>query len=108
MAQRGILLSLLLAWLAVSVFTQTGPQDQSWNRRAAGAGEYQTVLEVSGRVETTRALKLPDALDLKAICSAKQDAERRAFLSAEGYLSALESSVVRSPASWRAGAPRCR
>ncbi|MBL8190003.1 MAG: VCBS repeat-containing protein [Acidobacteria bacterium] len=69
------------------------PQDQSWNRRVEGAGEYQTVLEVSGRVEITRAFKMPDALDLKSICSAKQDAERRAFLSAEGYLSALEKSV---------------
>ena len=76
------------------VQTQTrAPQDQSWNRRIAGAGDYQTVLEVSGRVEITRAFKMPDPLDLKAICQAKQDAERRAFLSAEGYLSALENSV---------------
>src|SRR5215207_7964608 len=68
-------------------------QDQSWNRRVSGAGDYQNVLEVSGRVEITRAMKMPDALDLKSICSAKQDAERRAFLSAEGYLLALENSV---------------
>lgn len=59
----------------------------------AGAGEYQTVLEVSGRVEVSRMFKSPDPLDLKAICAAKKDAERRAFLSAEGYLSALEKSV---------------
>ncbi|HMY71041.1 MAG TPA: VCBS repeat-containing protein, partial [Blastocatellia bacterium] len=79
---------------AVRVQTQDRAlQDQSWNRRVAGTGNYQTVLEVSGRVEITRALKLPDGRDLKAICSAKQDAERRAFLSAEGYLSALEKSV---------------
>ncbi|MGH9799753.1 MAG: FG-GAP repeat domain-containing protein, partial [Blastocatellia bacterium] len=77
-----------------SVRTQDrAPQNQSWNRRIAGAGDYQTVLEVSGRIEITRAMKMPDPLDLKSICSAKQDAERRAFLSAEGYLSALEKSV---------------
>ena len=64
---------------AVRVQTQDRAlQDQSWNRRVAGTGNYQTVLEVSGRVEITRALKLPDGRDLKAICSAKQDAERRA------------------------------
>jgi tetratricopeptide (TPR) repeat protein len=68
-------------------------EDQSWNRRIDGAGEYQIVLEVSGRVEVARALKPPNPLDLKAICAAKQEAERRAFLSAEGYLAALEKSV---------------
>ncbi len=93
----------LTALLAVSLMQTTGvqtqnraPQDQSWNRRVDGAGEYQNVLEVSGRVEITRAFKMPDALDLKSICQAKQDAERRTFLSAEGYLSALENSVEAS------------
>ncbi|MBS1788717.1 MAG: CRTAC1 family protein [Acidobacteria bacterium] len=90
-----ILASIVIGFvLTVPVQTQDrAPQDQSWNRRVSGAGEYQTVLEVSGRVEVTRAMKTPDPLDLKSICQAKQDAERRAFLSAEGYLSALENSV---------------
>ena len=89
---RFTLLSLLLAFALAAAIGQSqdrAPQDQSWNRRPAGAGDYQTVLEVSGRVEITRALKLPDPLDLKSICAAKKDAERRAFLSADGYLSAL-------------------
>ncbi len=92
--QRVFLLIFLLIWFAANAMTQDrASQDQSWNRRVAGAGDYQNVLEVSGRVEITRAMKMPDALDLKAICQAKQDAERRAFLSAEGYLLALENSV---------------
>ncbi len=100
MMRRSLFISLsLAALLAVAlvqtahVRTQNRADDQSWNRRVAGAGDYQTVLEVSGRVEIARALKLPDSLDLKSICAAKKDAERRAFLSADGYLSALEKSV---------------
>ncbi len=67
--------------------------DQSWNRRVVGAGDYQIVLEVSGRLEIARAFQPPNPLDLKDICRAKQTAEQRAFLSAEGYLSALEKSA---------------
>lgn len=88
-----VLILLAFAMIQLSDAQDRAPQDQSWNRRVEGAGDYQTVLEVSGRVEITRAMKMPDALDLKSICQAKQDAERRAFLSAEGYLSALEKSV---------------
>ncbi len=88
-----VLILLAFAMIQLSDAQSRAPQDQSWNRRVEGAGDYQTVLEVSGRVEITRAFKMPDALDLKSICQAKQDAERRAFLSAEGYLSALEKSV---------------
>ncbi len=88
-----VLILLAFAMIQLSDAQDRVPQDQSWNRRADGAGEFQTVLEVSGRIEVTRAMKMPDALDLKSICQAKQDAERRAFLSAEGYLSALEKSV---------------
>ncbi len=84
---------LAFALIQLSDAQSRAPQDQSWNRRVDGAGDYQTVLEVSGRIEVSRTMKLPDPLDLKSICSAKQDAERRAFLSAEGYLSALENSV---------------
>lgn len=88
-----VVILLAFALIQLSDAQDRAPQDQSWNRRVEGAGEYQTVLEVSGRIEVARAMKMPDALDLKSICQAKQDAERRAFLSAEGYLSALEKSV---------------
>ncbi len=91
-----VVILLAFAMIQLSDAQSRAPQDQNWNRRVNGAGDYQTVLEVSGRVEITRAMKMPDPLDLKSICQAKQDAERRAFLSAEGYLSALENSVEAS------------
>src|SRR5205085_925483 len=55
-------LILLPALLAVALIqtahTQTrAPNDQSWNRRVAGAGDYQVVLEVSGRGEMNEAIK---------------------------------------------------
>lgn len=85
-----ILLLLFMATMVISLaLTQTAPQDRSWNRRPAGAGDYQTVLEVSGRAEISRFFKQPDALDLRAICDAKREAERRAFLSTVGYLKSL-------------------
>lgn len=90
--------SLLLAALTAVALTQTGqrgPQDKSWNRRPAGAGEYQIVLEVSGRVEVSRFLEQPNPLDLRAICDAKSEAERRAFLSTEGYLKSLSEAADR-------------
>lgn len=99
--RRSSYISILLAALFAFALMATpgartqnrAAQDQSWNRRVDGAGDYQTVLEVSGRIEVSRAMKSYDPLDLKSICQAKKDAERRAFLSADGYLSALENSV---------------
>ena len=70
--------------------------DQSWNRRSSDSGDYQTVLEVSGRIEITRVLKKPDPLDLKSICEAKQAAEAFAFRSAESYLLSLEKAANKS------------
>src|SRR5262249_20054593 len=64
-------------------------QDRSWNRRVAGAGDYQIALEVSGRVEVSRFFKMPDPLDLRSICDARREAERRAILSSESYLNTL-------------------
>jgi len=92
MALRILLLVLLIGLLAGPALMQSvqnTPPDQSWNRRPPGAGDYQIVLEVSGRVEVSRFFKPPDALDLRSICEAKREAERRAFVSAEGYLNSL-------------------
>ena len=82
-------------WLAVAVAQgqQREAADASWNRRVTGAGDYQIVLEISGRIEISRVFEQPNALDLKDICRAKQTAEQRAFLSADGYLTALEKSA---------------
>jgi hypothetical protein len=86
---------VIASFCVVAALAQTPstPQDQSWNRRIAGTGDYQIVLEVSGRIETTRTLKLPNPLDLKAICAAKQAAENEARLSAESYLPSLEQAI---------------
>ncbi|HKQ76933.1 MAG TPA: FG-GAP-like repeat-containing protein [Blastocatellia bacterium] len=70
-------------------------QDGSWNRRVAGAGDYQIVLEVSGRVELSRFFKSPDPLDLRSICEAKREAERRSILSSESYLETLSQAADR-------------
>ncbi|HZS03586.1 MAG TPA: FG-GAP-like repeat-containing protein [Blastocatellia bacterium] len=94
-SSRCLLLFLLIALPAGVVLTQSGqnvPQDQNWNRRPPGAGDYQIVLEVSGRVEVSRNFKMSDPLDLRSICAAKQEAEHHAFVSAESYLSSLQKA----------------
>jgi len=87
---RDLFLSLLPA--AVLAIAAAG---QGWDRRPPGAGDYQTVLEVSGRVEVSRFFTPPDALDLGAVCAAKREAERRALASAEGYLNSLSQASDR-------------
>src|SRR5215831_12298071 len=90
-----LLPALLIALPAGEAQSQTGnitQQDRSWNRRVAGAGDYQIVLEVSGRVELSRFFKMPDPLDLRSICEAKREAERRAILSSECCLNTLSQA----------------
>ncbi len=96
---RLIAFLLLLVILPVTIIPgqNRGAEDQSWNRRVAGAGDYQIVLEVSGRIEVSRHFKMPDPLDLRSICAAKQEAERRAFVSAESYLSSLQRASDTRP-----------
>ncbi|MFN7947547.1 MAG: FG-GAP-like repeat-containing protein [Blastocatellia bacterium] len=90
-----LLLLVLLLGLGLPQSSQNAPQDQSWNRRPPGAGDYQIVLEVSGRIELSRFFTLPDPLDLRAICAAKNEAGRRATVSAEGYLNSLAQAADR-------------
>src|SRR5262245_65544564 len=90
-----LLTALLIALPVGEAQTQTGNDSQkgwSWNRRVSGAGDYQIVLEVSGRVEVSRFFKIPDPLDLRSICDAKREAERRAILSSESYLNTLSQA----------------
>ena len=89
------LLLVLLFGTGLPQGSQNAPQDQSWNRRPPGAGDYQIVLEVSGRIELSRFFTLPDPPDLRAICTAKNEAERRATVSAEGYLNSLAQAADR-------------
>src|SRR5215813_15103567 len=93
-----LLLALLIALPGDEAQTQNGPnaqQDRSWNRRVAGAGDYQIVLEVSGRIEVARFFKIPDPLDLRSICEAKRGAAERAILSSESYLNTLSQASDR-------------
>jgi FG-GAP-like repeat/ASPIC and UnbV len=87
-----IFVCFVFSLLLVSPALTQNRQDQSWNRRPKGAGDYQIVLEVSGRVEVVRFFTRPDPLDLRAICHAKREAERLALVSSEGYLSSLKQS----------------
>src|SRR5262245_42816092 len=90
-----LLPALLISMPVGEAQTQNGynaQQDRSWNRRVAGAGDYQIALEVSGRVEVSRFFKMPDPLDLRSICDAKREAERRAILSSESYLNTLSQA----------------
>lgn len=75
---------------------QNRPDNQSWNRRPPGAGDYQIVLEISGRVELVPFFKPPQTLDLQSICDAKHEALRRATVSSEGYLDSLKQAGDRS------------
>jgi hypothetical protein len=90
---RFLALIVLAGLLVLAGRTQSEKQDQSWNRRVTGAGDYQIVLEVSGRIEIARSFKNPNPMDLRAICQEKKDSEERAFRSADGYLSSLKQSA---------------
>ena len=87
------LIALLIFAVSCASAQSKPPNDQTWNVRPNGVGDYQIVLEVSGRVEITRALIRPDPLDLKGICAAKQTAESTALNSAESYLASLEKAT---------------
>jgi hypothetical protein len=69
---------------------QAAPDDRTWNRRASGAGDYATVMEVSGREEVFRFMERPEnPEDLRAICAAKRQAATSAFGATEKYLASL-------------------
>ena len=75
---------------AASPTGQEAPDDRTWNRRASGAGDYQTVLEVSGREEVGRFMERPsNPEDLRSICEAKQQAITSTIRTTEAYLASL-------------------
>ncbi len=78
------------------------PDVGNWNRRPPGAGEYQIVLEVSGRAEVARFLEVPPAGgDLAVICAARREAETSALSATQRYLRDLEAApaAARDPAA---------
>ena len=75
---------------AASQTGQEAPADRTWNRRAPGAGDYKTILEVSGREEVYRFFDRPsNPEDLSAICDAKRQAAKSAIAATEQYLTSI-------------------
>ncbi len=75
---------------------QETPDDRTWNRRSSGAGDYRTVLEVSGREEVGRFMERPsDPENLRSICDTKQQAVTSTISTTERYL----ASLVAKPAA---------
>ena len=71
---------------------QEAPDDRTWNRRSSGAGDYRTVLEVSGREEVGRFMERPsDPEDLPSICAVKRQAATATIAATENYLATLTS-----------------
>jgi ASPIC/UnbV protein/VCBS repeat protein len=69
---------------------QQAPDDRTWNRRTSDAGDYRTVLEVSGREEVGRFMEHPsDPENLRSICDTKQQAVTSTIGTTERYLASL-------------------
>jgi tetratricopeptide (TPR) repeat protein len=90
---RRLLLPSVLA-LATTFATAgqrpTGPAGDTWNRRVAGAGEYDLVLEVSGRGELGLFMERPpDPQNLQSICDARREAVEVALATQQEYLKSL-------------------
>src|SRR5438094_7872359 len=69
------------------------PDVSNWNRRPPGAGDYQIVMEVSGRAEVARFLDIPPpGADLQQICDARKEAGAAALSATERDLAGLEAA----------------
>src|SRR5260221_1751462 len=69
------------------------PDERDWNRRPPGAGDYQFVMEVSGRAEVGRVLDIPPpGADLQQICDARKEAGAAALSATERDLAGLEAA----------------
>ena len=65
--------------------------DRAWNRRVPGAGDYEIVLEVSGRVQLARFLEPGGGSDLARICDGRREAAGFALAATRRYLADLEA-----------------
>ncbi len=79
----------------VMAAAQQAPQPDptsTWNRRAAGAGDYRVVMELSGREELSKFMEPPaSAEDLQGICTAKRQSIEGARNGTAQYLDSLLS-----------------
>jgi tetratricopeptide (TPR) repeat protein len=65
--------------------TETSPDLSGWGRRAAGAGDYQIVVELSGRNEVSKYFGLSGSgANLRSICDMKTEAQSVAIEVFEG------------------------
>ena len=70
------------------------PRDAStWNRRPAGAGDYKTVVEVSGRDQLAPFRVPSNPRDLKSVCEARTEARLLAKAALAERVTALEAST---------------
>ncbi|HEY6553702.1 MAG TPA: hypothetical protein VI669_10110, partial [Vicinamibacteria bacterium] len=71
------------------------PQDGTWNQRPPGAGDYQIVMEVSGRAQITPFRPPPsDIRSLEAICEARREGIAVAIPTSQQELASL---IARAP-----------
>ena len=74
---------------------QDAPDDGTWNRRISAAGDYRTVLEVSGREEVGRFMERPpDPENLRSICDTKRQAVDVTVSATEHYLASLLAKPI--------------
>ena len=76
-----------------SLATQQAPDDRTWNRRFPAAGDFKTILEVSGREEVGRFMEHPsNPEDLRSICDTKRQAATNTISATERYLASLTAT----------------
>jgi hypothetical protein len=79
---------LLLAGLLRAQEKRPSADDTTWNRRPPGAGEFKTVVEVSGR-DQLAPFRLPsNPRDLQSVCAARTEARALARTALEEQLAA--------------------
>ena len=88
--------AVLLMAAAALAKQQTTPADPLWDRRATGAGSFQTVYEVSGRMELSIHRVSPNPQDLKSICTAQTETETAALDAARRDLQRLLATPIGS------------
>jgi len=92
--------------LLAALFAQSQPPDGgTWNRRPPGAGDYRTVLEVSGLEEIARMLVRPDGRNLAAVCRGREQTFDDALSTHLAELKHLESKPASPKGPGREGGP---
>lgn len=89
-----VILGTLL--LGCTVLAAQGSQSRSaWDLRADGAGEYETVLELSGRYEIALYRSFADPLDLRSLCDAAREQDTESMRDAKLQLELLTRDAGR-------------